>query len=133
MESGTVVIQLDDALLNLVAHVGFEKSRDKLPGMLQRFPITALKLALHPHGIEVRGLGPLKPTFQPTIDESGEIALKVQLNALDIGFLGDLIKKQLNEQIAQLRTMVEEQGLQFHLTSVQTKANELRIEAQISR
>ncbi len=133
MDAGTVTIQLDDALLTLLAHVGFERSRDKLPSMLQRFPITSIKLSLHPHGIEVRGLGPLKPVFQPTLDAEGQIALKVQVNAFDIGFLGDTLKKLLNDQITQLRTMVEAQGLQFHLSGVQTKANELIITAQIQR
>lgn len=133
MESGTVTIQLDDALLTLLAHVGFERARDKLPSMLQRIPITSIKLALHAHGIEVRGLGPLKPVFQPTVDENGQIALKVQVNAFDIGFLGDTLKKQLNDQITQLRAMVEAQGLQFQLSGVHTKPNELVISAAISQ
>ena len=132
-ESGTVTIQLDDALLTLLAHVGFEKSRDKLPAMLQRFPITSIKLTLHPHGIEVRGLGPLKPVFQPTVDETGQIALKVQVNAFDIGFLGDTLKKVLNDQIAQARALAEAQGLQVHLSEVRTHTNEMVIVATISQ
>lgn len=132
-ESGTVTIQLDDALLTLLAHVGFEKSRDKLPAMLQRFPITSIKLALHAHGIEVRGLGPLKPVFQPTVDETGQIALKVQVNAFDIGFLGDTLKKVLNDQITQARALAEAQGLQVHLSEVRTHANQMVIVATISQ
>lgn len=132
-ESGTVTIQLDDALLTLLGHVGFEKARDKLPAMVQRFPITSIKLSLHAHGIEVRGLGPLKPVFQPQVEANGEIAMKVQVNTFDLGFLGDTIKKLLNDQVAQLRQMVEAQGLQFQLREVHTRPNELVIVADISR
>ncbi|MBA3826323.1 MAG: hypothetical protein H0X24_20790 [Ktedonobacterales bacterium] len=132
-ESGTAKIQLDDALLTMLAHVGFEKSRDKLPAMLQRFPINTIKLSLHPHGIEVRGLGPLKPVFLPTVDETGQIAMKVQVNAFDVGFLGDTLKKLLNDQIDQVREMVVAQGLNFHLSEVRTHTNELLIAAKISQ
>jgi len=128
-----MTIQMDDALLTLLAHVGFEKSRDKLPAMLQRFPITSIKLALHDRGIEVRGLGPLKPVFQPTVDETGQIAMKVQVNAFDVGFLGDTLKKLLNDQIAQVREMVVAQGLQLRLSEVRTRPNEMVIVAQISQ
>jgi hypothetical protein len=130
-ESGTMMIQMDDALLTLLAHVGFEKSRDKLPAILQRFPITSIKLALHDQGIEVRGLGPLKPVFQPTVDETGQIAMKVQVNTFDVGFLGDTLKKLLNDQIAQVREMVMAQGLQLHLSEVRTRPNELVIVAKV--
>jgi hypothetical protein len=132
METGTATLMLDDALFTLLMHVGLNRAREKLPAMVQKFPLTTLKLATHAHGVELRGLGPIKPVFQPSIDTAGQVVMGLQVNVFDLGALGDVLAKQVNEQIAHLRQMVEAQGLHFHLHEVQTKPNELVIIAEIA-
>jgi hypothetical protein len=132
METGTATLMIDDALFTLLAHMGLNKAREKLPPMLQNIPLTRLKLATHTHGIELRGLGPVKPIFQPSIDAQGQVEMKLQVNVFDVSALGELLAKQVNDQIAQLRQLMEAQGLRFHLHQVQTKPNELVIIAHVS-
>ncbi len=132
MATGTATFMIDDALFTLLAHVGLHMAREKLPPLVQKIPLSSLKLATHAHGIELRGLGPIKPVFQPSIDAQGQVEMKVQVNVFDMSALGELLAKQVNDQIAQLRQLVEAQGLHFHLRQVQTKPNELVIIADVS-
>ncbi len=132
MASGTAKLAIDDALFTLLAHVGLGKAREKLPAMLQKIPVTVIKIATHPHGIEIRGLGFIKPVFQPSISPDGLIDLRLQVNTLDLSALGDLLRNLINDQVDELRKLVEDQGLHFHLREVQTRQNELVITATVT-
>lgn len=132
MATGTATLILDDALLTLLAHVGIEKARDKLPALIRNIPLTRLTVAAHPHGLEVRGLGPIKPVLQPSVETNGQIALGLQVNMFDLSALTDTLAQSLNDEVAQLRQMTEAQGLSFHLRQVETRRNEFIIIADVS-
>jgi hypothetical protein len=132
MATGTATLMIDDALFTLLAHVGIEKARDRLPAIIRNVPLTRLTVATHPHGIEVRGLGPIKPILQPSVDANGQIALKLQVNIFDLSPLTETLAQLLNDEVAQLRQLTEAQGLSFHLRQVQTRPNEFVIIADVS-
>lgn len=138
MATGTIIVQLDNALLTLLMEQGLKQAQPRIP-----FAITPITVSTHADApIELRaGRPPLSITLQciPTIDAAGLLDLQIVQTRLLFfslpGFLNHRLAATINVRAnALLREMAAQdiQGMRVHIEEVHTVEGALVVTAEVS-
>jgi hypothetical protein len=138
MATGTIIVQLDNALLTLLMEQGLKQVKPRMP-----FAITNITVSTHADKpIELHaGRPPLSITLQcvPTIDAAGQLDLQITQTRLLFmslpGFINHRLAATINTRAnALLQEMAAQdiQGMHVHIEEVHTIEGALVVTAQVS-
>jgi len=132
MASGTVTIEIDDALLTIFLRLGLAhaQAQAQLP-----FSIKQVTAMIDGAGIELVA-GMARVTLQPTLDAAGRIDLRItaaKLAGVGLpGFLYGLLNNIINERVNALLSGLVMQGLRPRLLDVRTRHRALVVTAELA-
>ena len=132
MASGTVTIEIDDALLTIFLRLGLAhaQAQAQLP-----FSIKQVTAMIDGAGIELVA-GMARVTLQPTLDAAGRIDLRItaaKLAGMSLpGFLYGLLNNIINERVNALLSGLVMQGLRPRLLDVRTRHRALVVTAELA-